>query len=123
VIDLIDVERAHEIRLPIGERVETRAENDVLPRSVLDGLGELILGEPVSHDEEPAQSRIGQGLGRFQELLVARESRETPRKPIGQYLRLRIQQEVDSASHCHTDGCLAGTLPGHGRVFLHALIQ
>ena len=60
------------IGLPIDERVKTRAENDALPRSALDRLGELILGEPVAQCEERAQPRIRQGLGRFQVLAPRR---------------------------------------------------
>ena len=55
---MIDLEDAQlRKRIAIGEGVESRAEDDVLPDAVRYRRRQRILGEPAAHDEERAKVR------------------------------------------------------------------
>ena len=60
MIDLEDVQDGLGMRIPVSERVETGAEDHVLPRAAIDRLGQLVFGVAAPRrDERPQGATLG----------------------------------------------------------------
>ena len=55
LVDLKDLQTAAEVRAPVGERVEARAEDHVLADAILDCRFDCVLDEPGADREGEAE--------------------------------------------------------------------